>query len=154
MGKFEDLLAEKLEAKAQEDMEFRLALREEFYNTCHDPDTGHFCEGDDGPGRLRDNIAKAEKTLGKKAPTWAKKLLSRRLGKARTSAEKLLPKDAAQYQKDLIKRRAEDTVLHGGDENSHVTRAVQRGVAKPVTVEGMAKAEREATRKPKRPTNY
>lgn len=39
-----------------------LAARlEEFYNQCHDED-GRFCEGEDGPGRVRDN----KKTVGRR----------------------------------------------------------------------------------------
>jgi len=39
---------------------------EEFYNTCHAPDSGYFCEGPDGPGRVRDNAKKPgrDKTTG------------------------------------------------------------------------------------------
>ena len=119
-NKFEDLMAAKLEAKEQEDRAaretFREVLRleaEEFYNTCHSPDTGTFCEGPDGPGRVRDNLKKAEAVLGKKAPTALKNLLTRRLGRANKTAQKTLPKTAAQYQKDLAKRVAEKRTIAG-----------------------------------------
>lgn len=117
---FEELLAEKLDKIEQDNREFAMAVREdlaaavaEFYNQDHDPDTGKFDVGEDGPGRKRDNLKKAEKTLGKKAPTWAKNLLTRRIGKAQKSASATLPKNAAEYQKSLVNRVAESRVLKG-----------------------------------------
>lgn len=32
------------------------SLLQEFYNQCHGEDDGKFCEGPDGPGRIRDNV--------------------------------------------------------------------------------------------------
>lgn len=83
----------------------------EFYNMCHGKG-GLFCEGADGPGRLRDNNARAEKTVGKHAPQWMKNLLSRRISGAKKAGAATLPKGAAQYQKELVARRMEQSVLH------------------------------------------
>lgn len=86
----------------KDDLAARVA---EFYNMDHDPETGRFHEGEDGPGRKADNMKKAEGVVGKKAPQWMKNMISRKRGAAQKKGEKLLPKDAAQYQKNLIKRR-------------------------------------------------
>lgn len=85
----------------------------EFYNTCHEPDTGKFCEGPDGPGRVKDNMEKVGKTIPKNAPQWMKNMLSRKLGAARKEGAALLPKNAPQYMKGLITRRKEQAVLKG-----------------------------------------
>lgn len=82
---------------------------EEFYNQCHDQD-GHFCEGDDGPGRLRDNNKKSEEILGKKAPQYMKDLLSRKRGAAVKQGQALLPESAPQHMKDMMKRKMEESV--------------------------------------------
>lgn len=86
---------------------------EEFYNTCHDPETGIFCEGEDGPGRKRDNMKKAEAAIGKKAPEWMKNIASRRLAKGEKKAKELLPKDAPQYMKDILSRKVAESVKKG-----------------------------------------
>jgi hypothetical protein len=91
-----------------------LAARfEEFYNQCNDPDSGRFCEGPDGPGRLRDNIKKAEAITGKKAPQWMKNMLTRKMGAANKEGQKLLPEKAPKYMKDMMKRRMEEKVIKG-----------------------------------------
>lgn len=80
----------------------------EFYNQCHDPETGIFCEGPDGPGRLADNMKKAEAVIGKKAPQYMKNLISRRLNKQTKEAG--LPKNAPKYMKDLLSKRVSEAV--------------------------------------------
>lgn len=86
---------------------------EEFYNRCNDPNTGHFCEGPDGPGRQRDNRKKTEKILPKNAPAFLHNLLSRRLNaKAQKEAAKAEEKShlldnskASQTMKDMLVRK-------------------------------------------------
>ena len=130
---------------AQEDTtENRLAYREmlaadveEFYNTCHDLD-GTFCEGPDGPGRVRDNLEKAEKVLPKGAPTWMKNMLTRKAGQAQKKAANLLPEDAPDFMKNLLKRKV--------DRASGIpTPAVQRGKAKPFDLKKWGEDEKKAT---------
>lgn len=85
---------------------------EEFYNTCHDSE-GHFCEGPDGPGRVRDNMKKVEKTLPKNAPQWMKNMLSRKQGqKAAKDVAKIekakggLSEKAPKYMSEILDRKA------------------------------------------------
>lgn len=84
---------------------------EEFYNQCHDT-SGHFCEGEDGPGRVRDNNKKSEELLGKKAPQYMKNILSRKRGAAVQKGADLLPATSPQYMKDMMKRKMEDSVVN------------------------------------------
>lgn len=84
-------------------------ITEEFHNMCHDK-SGRFCEGPDGPGRVRDNMKEVHKHLPKDAPQYMKNILSRKLGAARKKGEALLPKNAPQYMKDLMKRKMHESV--------------------------------------------
>lgn len=104
---------------AKEEEEARLEYREmlasdveKFYNMDHDPDTGRFDVGSDGPGRKRENTAKSEQTIGKKAPQWMKDMLSRKRGAAVKKGADLLPKNAPQNMKDLMKRKMEESVVN------------------------------------------
>jgi hypothetical protein len=63
--------------------EFLSAEVEEFYNQCHDKQ-GHFCEGPDGPGRVRD---KDISILPKRAPEYMKNILRRKIGAAQAKAK-------------------------------------------------------------------
>lgn len=96
-----------------DELETLSAEMEEFYNTCHDTDSGLFCEGPDGPGRVRDNMKKAERVLGKKAPTWMKNLLSRKRGAAQVKAAKGLGKNTPKYMRDMLKRKIDEAVDTG-----------------------------------------
>lgn len=87
-------------------------LIEEFHNQCHDPKDGTFCEGPDGPGRIRDNTKKSEEIVGKKAPQYMKDMLSRKRGAAVQKGADLLPDKAPQYMKDMMKRKMEDSVIN------------------------------------------
>lgn len=84
---------------------------EEFYNQCHGKG-GKFCEGEDGPGRLRDNMKHAESVVGKKAPQWMKNMVSRKKGEKATKAvskiqkaQDTLPKTAPKYMHEMLERK-------------------------------------------------
>lgn len=109
----------------------------EFYNQDHDPATGRFDVGADGPGRARDNAAKSEKVLGKKAPQWAKDLLSRKRGAAQAEASKGVGKHAPAYLKDMLKRKVEESV-NRGDASAHAG-----SVTAPSTTPSRIRAEKK-----------